>query len=98
MSEQDRRVRELRVAFRKQMPRPHRLLNAEKLILTRAAQLTALAERCAGDPNVPINDVIRMDHCAARARAAWARLIAAKPAAQPTLQDYREAMHGAQAR
>jgi hypothetical protein len=97
---QARRQVELHRAFKRMLPR--RLTNAEKLVLARAVRLTLRAEAAAADPNVLINDVVRIDGAASRARAAWARLAAARsrpgqPAAAPSLDQYLAGKDGATA-
>ena len=47
--------------------------------MARAARLTARAEAAARDPCVSVNDLVRIDGAASRARQAMLALLAAKP-------------------
>ena len=67
---------------------------AERHMLDRAARLTARAEAAANDHTVPINDVVRIDNAAARARAAWARLAGTRRAPQVLSLAEHLARHG----
>jgi hypothetical protein len=63
----------------------HRHLRAkpstlEKHVLVRAAVLTCRAEMAAADPAVSVDEVVRADNCAARARAELAKAISARHA------------------
>jgi len=93
---QAQRLKELRAAFKRMLP--IRLTNLEKAVMDRAARLTLRAEIAAGDPGVLINDVVRIDGAAHRARNAWARLCSAKQRTSPapSLKDYLEHRHGVQ--
>jgi hypothetical protein len=53
----------------------------EKHALLRAASLTARAELAAADPTVSVDEVVRADNAASRARAELAKAIAARHAA-----------------
>jgi len=59
----------------------------QKHAVARAAQLSAEAERALADPAASINDKVRIDHAAARARADMAVAIAAGKPKPMTLPD-----------
>jgi hypothetical protein len=71
-----RRVGQLRRAFQRQVRRRPTAL--ERAAMRRAADLTAAAERAAADPNATLNDIVRIDNAAARARAAFVSLAGIK--------------------
>lgn len=54
----------------------------QRLAIARAARLSAIAEAVASNPNTTINDLVRADGSAARARADMAKVLQAKPAKQ----------------
>src|SRR5262245_47513515 len=72
---QEHRAKQLRRAFQKALRR--RPTTIERVVMARAAALTARAEAAALDPHVTLDDVVRVDNAAARARAKLADLIGA---------------------
>src|SRR5262249_45727001 len=66
-AEQERRIRELRRAFQRVLKRRPTVI--ERTAMERAARLTARAEAAALDPAVTLDDLVRIDNLAARARA-----------------------------
>jgi hypothetical protein len=64
------RVAQLIRAYRKQL-RAHPT-TIQRQLMKRAAVLTAKAEACAVDPTVSLEDVVRLDNVAARARSEMA--------------------------
>jgi hypothetical protein len=71
----------------------------EAAAIERAARLTALAEHALVDPNVSINDRVRLDGCAAKARRDMAAVLA-KPVSKPgtdALRDYLASKQAASA-
>jgi hypothetical protein len=67
---QAKRVAQLKRAYQKQL-RAHPT-TIQRQLMTRAAVLTAKAEAAALDPNVSLEDVVRLDNVAARARGEMA--------------------------
>lgn len=92
---QARRQAELHRAFKRMLP--IRLTNTQKLALWRAVKLTLRSEMALSDAGVTVNDLVRLDGVARRARAEWARLAEAHKAQtanrQPSLQELMAA-HG----
>jgi hypothetical protein len=70
------RFRELMTAFKKQLS--VRLTVAEKVVLRRAAAMTARSEAITFDLRASNSDIINMDGSAAQAREAWARVVKAR--------------------
>ncbi len=72
---QTKRVAQLKRAYQKQLHAHPTTI--QRTLMTRAAVLTAKAEACALDPHVSLEDLVRLDNVAARARiemaAAFAR-------------------------
>jgi len=73
---QGRRVLALRRAYQRELA--HKPTLIQKTLIDRAAVLTAKAEAAALDPTTTANDVVRLDHAAARARAEMFAMFAAK--------------------
>src|SRR5262245_1929194 len=69
----DKRITELRKAFQRCLRRKPTMI--ERTAIERAARLTARAEAAAIDPDVTLDDLVRIDNLAARARARLADLI-----------------------
>jgi len=67
------RMAELMRAYQRQLGR--RPTTIQRTLRDRAAHLTAIAEFAARDPRVSLDDVVRLDHSAARARAEFAAAI-----------------------
>jgi hypothetical protein len=85
------RIAQLKRAYQRQLKR--KLTVFEQRAVDRALLLTALAENAACNPHVHPDTVVRLDGAASRARAALAKLVAAKPT--PTRQQYLETgQHG----
>ena len=82
-----KRTAHFRKAFARGLGRKASTLEAAAI--ERAARLTALAEQALVDPNVTINDRVRIDGCAAKARRDMQAVIG-KRATKPemSLQDY----------
>jgi hypothetical protein len=75
--DQARRVATLRRGFQRMLnARPTTL---QKALIKRAAMLTAKAEAAALDPTVSLDDLVRIDHCAARARDEMRLALHGKP-------------------
>jgi hypothetical protein len=79
-----KRIAHLRKAYAKGLG--HRPSTLQSAAIMRAAKLTAEAERALADPTVSINDKVRIDNAADRARRALDHK--ARAPAGPTLQDY----------
>ena len=73
---QVRRTLALKRAFQRELSRKPTCL--QRTAIDRAATLTAKAEAAALDPVTTANDVVRLDHAAARARAEMFAMLAAK--------------------
>jgi hypothetical protein len=71
----ERRVAELRRAFMRCLRRKPTMI--ERTAVERAARLTARAEMAALDPSATLDDVVRLDNCAERARSKLSDLIGA---------------------
>src|SRR5262245_37699757 len=71
----DRRIAELRRAFQRALRRRPTMI--ERTAIERAARLTWRAEVAAVDPNATLDDVVRLDNAAARARSRLEALIGA---------------------
>lgn len=78
-----RRYQQLRKSFLKQRVIKFKPTVGERSLLERAVELTIIAEQARTDPHTPIDQIVRADHCANRARAAWARLVGVDPHARP---------------
>jgi hypothetical protein len=73
---QDMRIAALSRAFRRHLLRGNgKPSTLEAHALRRAAVLTARAEAAAADPSVSVDEIVRIDNAAARARAAFAKVI-----------------------
>jgi hypothetical protein len=84
-----KRSAHLRKAFARGLGRKATTLEAAAI--ARAATLTARAEAAANDPDITLNDVVRADNAAQRARAAMAALIAKpKPSARDAVPSLAE--------
>ena len=70
---QERRIAELKRAYQRVLRRKPTMI--ERTAMERAGRLTARAEAAAVDPAVTIDDLVRLDNAAARARARLADLI-----------------------
>jgi hypothetical protein len=70
---QERRMAQLRRAYQRVLRRKPTMI--ERAAMERAARLTARAEVAALDPDATLDDVVRIDNAAARARARLADLI-----------------------
>jgi hypothetical protein len=82
---QERRAAALRRAFQRELGcKPTTI---EGTLMDRAAVLTAKAEAAALNPATTANDVVRLDHAAARARAAMFQSFAMREAKRPSLQE-----------
>ncbi len=75
---QARRVRTLKRAFQRELGRHPTVV--ERAAMNRAAVLSARAEAAAIDTSISLEDVVRIDNTASRARAAWDRLRGKRPA------------------
>jgi hypothetical protein len=73
---QVRREIVLKRAFQRELGRKPTCL--QRTAMDRAATMTAKAEAAAQDPETTVNDVVRLDHAAARARAEMFAMFAAK--------------------
>ena len=73
---QARRMLALKRAYQRELA--HKPTLIQKTLIDRAAVLTAKAEAAALDPTTTANDVVRLDHAAARARAEMFAMFAAK--------------------
>jgi len=73
---QVRRTLALKRAFQRELGRKPTCL--QRTAIDRAATLTAKAEAAVLDPLTTANDVVRLDHAAARARAEMFAMFAAK--------------------
>src|SRR5262245_58372094 len=85
-SPQERRTKELLRAYQRVLRRKPNTI--EKAAMRRAALLTARAEAAAIDPEVTLDDLVRIDNLAARARARLSDLIGgvkSRPAGALTL-------------
>jgi hypothetical protein len=93
---QARRKSELYRALKRELP--VRLTARQKIALNRAVNLTHKAELAALDPDITANDLVRLDRCAAAARAAWSRVADTHKQqhreAVPTLQELMAGAHG----
>src|SRR5262245_61800995 len=72
---QEHRAAQLRRAFQRVLKR--RPTTIERIAMSRAAALTARAEAAALDPDATLDDVVRIDNAASRARAKLVDLIGA---------------------
>lgn len=87
----EHRIATLRRAYGRGLGR--RPTVVEEHAMQRAARLTARAEQAARDPAVAVNDLVRIDHLAARARASMTDLLRdTKPerSAMPSLKELME--------
>jgi len=82
---QVRRTLALKRAFQRELGRKPTCL--QRTAIDRAATLTAKAEAAALDPVTTANDVVRLDHAAARARAEMFTMFAAKQAPEDDASD-----------
>jgi hypothetical protein len=86
---QAQRRREIYRALKRQLP--IRLTAAQRIVLSRAADMTWRAEIAMASADVTANDLVRLDRVAASARNAWAQLVRAhKPPPRsltPTLSE-----------
>jgi hypothetical protein len=64
--DQSKRVAQLRRAYQRQLGQHPTTI--QRGLMTRAAMMTAKAEACACDPHVTLDDLVRVDHAAQRAR------------------------------
>jgi hypothetical protein len=88
-----KRTAHFRKAFARGLGRKANTLEAAAI--ERAARLTALAEQALVDPNVSINDRVRLDGCAAKARRDMQALIGKRePARGDALERYLSAKQG----
>lgn len=71
-----KRIAHFKKAFGKGLG--HKPSTLQSAAILRAATLTAKAEAAALDPGTTANDVVRLDHAAARARAEMFAMLAAK--------------------
>jgi hypothetical protein len=64
--------------------------------LNRAIRLTLRAELAAADPHTCLDDVVRVDGAAGKARKAWRRLVEMRRLPAPSLRDAwaQEVRHG----
>jgi hypothetical protein len=79
-----RRIAALMRAFQRLLRR--KPTTVERHAMRRAADLTARAEWAAADPSVPLNDVVRIDGAAHRARLAFMALAGVKRKPAPSLR------------
>jgi hypothetical protein len=93
------RYRALYRSFKRMLPR--RLSTYEKTLLDRCVIITLRAEHARRDTHVSLNELVRLDNLAARARRDWLRLAETSPdkaVIAPSLHDYFEQRgHGQQA-
>jgi hypothetical protein len=76
----------------------HKPNTLESAAILRAATLTAKAEQAALDPGTTLNDLVRVDAAAARARRDMEQATrAAKERPEPTLEQYLASKHHAAA-
>ena len=88
-----KRIAHLRKAYARGIG--HRASTLQAAAMERAARLTALAEQALLDPNVTINDRVRLDGCAAKARREMAAVIGKRePARGDALERYLAAKQG----
>jgi hypothetical protein len=76
------RMRQLKRAYQRALKR--RPTEIERTAMERAARLTVRAEAAALDPNATLDDVVRVDNAAARARAKLSDLIGLRRKPTPT--------------
>jgi hypothetical protein len=63
---QSKRIAQLRRAYQKQLNAHPTTI--QRALMHRAAVMTAKAEACACDPHTSLDDLVRVDHAAQRAR------------------------------
>jgi hypothetical protein len=85
------RVLALKRAYQRELG--HKPTLIQKTLIDRAAVLTARAQAAALDPSATINDVVRLDGAASRARAAMQAALAPKRKPEPTLEQYLASKH-----
>ena len=85
------RYEQLRRAFRRQVGGRGRITTLEETAINNAARLTAIAEAAATDPSTRIDDLVRVDGAAHRARTVLTKIVDGKRKPAPTLADYLQA-------
>jgi hypothetical protein len=83
---QQRRVLALKRAYQRALA--HKPTLIQKMLIDRAATLTALAERAALDPAVTANDLVRLDNKAERARAEMFASFGERKQPIPSLEEF----------
>ena len=81
-----KRVAHLRKAYARGLG--HKASTLQAAAIERAARLTALSEQALVDPNVTINDRVRLDGAAHRARRDMQAVIGKRERAGPNLEQY----------
>ncbi len=81
-----KRIAHLRKAYARGLG--HKASTLQAAAIDRAARLTALSEQALVDPNVTINDRVRLDGAAQRARRDMQAEIGKRERPAPTLAEY----------
>jgi hypothetical protein len=87
-----KRVAHLRKAYARGLG--HKASTLQAAAIDRAARLTALSEQALVDPSVTINDRVRLDGAAQRARRDMQAQIGKREPVGPTLKDYLQERYG----